>query len=108
MIIGTPKCKDTQKAKRFFTDRGKSFHLRDINVKPPTKKELENIARGDIESLIDTDSKAYKEGGYSHRIYEPLEELLEKPELMVTPIIRYGKDSVIGFDDKSIKKLLDK
>ena len=32
-IIGTKKCKDSQKAERFFKERRIPFHLRDLNDK---------------------------------------------------------------------------
>jgi arsenate reductase-like glutaredoxin family protein len=105
-IIGTAKCKETAKVKRFFSDRSINFHLRDINDKHLTKKELSNIARGDFDGLIDHDSKEYKKGGYDHRIYDPEEELLEKPGLLKTPISRSGKGVVVGFDEKELKKLI--
>jgi len=105
-IIGTPKCKETAKAKRFFSDRRINFHLRDINEKPLTRKELLNISKGNYDQLLDLSSKAYSEGGYDHRIYSAEEELLENPALLITPVIRSSKGIVIGFDSAKLKELI--
>ena len=32
-IFGTKKCKDTQKAERFFKERKIQFHFRDLTIK---------------------------------------------------------------------------
>lgn len=105
-IIGTAKCKETAKAKRFFSDRRIKFHFRDLNEKSLSPKEIQNISKSDFDTLIDRQSKAWLEGGYEHRIFDPEEELLDHPELIKTPIVRNDNGTVIGFDQKELKKLL--
>jgi arsenate reductase-like glutaredoxin family protein len=105
-IIGTAKCKDTAKAKRFFSDRGIHYHFRDLNDKSLSPKEIANISRNDPEALLDREGKAWIEGGYEHRLFDAEEELLENPALIKTPIIRNDKGVVIGFNQKALKNLL--
>ena len=44
-IIGTKKCKETQKAERFFKERNIQFHFGDLTIKGLSKGELDNIKR---------------------------------------------------------------
>jgi len=44
-IFGTKKCKETQKAERYFKERRIPFHFRDLTEKGLAKGELDNISR---------------------------------------------------------------
>lgn len=108
-IIGTKKCKETQKAERFFKERGIKFHFVDLNERALSKGEIQNIARNkNIEDLIDSEGKYYIENGYVHRVYDALEALLEYPELLKTPIVRFGNQSTIGNEQTIWKNWLKK
>ncbi len=52
-IIGTKKCKETQKAERFFKERRIPYHFRDLTEKGISKGELENINRAIPDRRID-------------------------------------------------------
>lgn len=107
-IIGTKKCKDTQKAERFFKDRNINYHFADLKERGLSKGELNNIAAGrDLEDLIDVNSKEYKKKNLQFMDFDPAEELLEHPELLVTPVIRIDKKVYVGFDAKALKKALE-
>jgi len=104
-IIGWKNCKDTRKAERFFKERGVSFQFRDLKEKEITQGELKNIcAKIKPEHLVDTDSKAYKKGGYDYLEFDPFEELLENQGLLKTPIVRYEKRVAVGADEKQWKQ----
>lgn len=97
-IIGTKKCKETQKAERFFKERRISFHFRDLNEKGLTKGELENISRAiPVEDLIDRESKRYKERGMQYMKFDIEEELLSDPLLLKTPIVRNERLVTVGY-----------
>jgi arsenate reductase-like glutaredoxin family protein len=97
-IIGTKKCRETQKAERFFKERRVPFHFRDLNEKGLAKGELENISRKiKIEDLIDTNGKRYKELGMQFMVFDIEEELLKDPLLIKTPIVRNGNLSTVGY-----------
>lgn len=107
-IIGTKKCKDTQKAERFFKERRIQFHFRDLNEKALTKGELDNITQKiNIENLLDTESKAYKEKGLMYMKFNLEEELLTHPLLLKTPIVRFNKNVSIGYKPEIWQKWLD-
>ena len=44
-IMGTKKCRDTQKAERYFRERNIQYQFRDLTIKGVSKGELENIKR---------------------------------------------------------------
>ncbi|WP_321992077.1 glutaredoxin [Marispirochaeta aestuarii] len=63
-IFGTKKCKDTQKAVRFFKERGITPHQVDLREKGISPGELSNIARAvGRDNLVDPESRAYKDKG---------------------------------------------
>ena len=96
-IIGTKKCKTTQKAPRFFKERGVSFHLMDLNQRAISPGELDNVLRRiDAEDLLDTESQTYKKKGMAYMEFDIREELLENPSLMKTPVVRNGKEVTVG------------
>lgn len=97
-IIGTKKCKETQKAERFFKERRIPFHFRDLMEKGLSKGELENICRViPVEDLIDTESKRYKERGMQYMKFNIEEELLDDPLLLKTPIVRNERFATVGY-----------
>ncbi|WP_304130890.1 arsenate reductase family protein [Ignavibacterium album] len=97
-IIGTKKCKETQKAERFFKERRIPFHFRDLTEKGLAKGELDNISSVvPVEELIDTESKRYKERGMQYMKFDIAEELLLDPMLIKTPIVRNGKLVTVGY-----------
>jgi arsenate reductase-like glutaredoxin family protein len=101
-IFGTRKCKDTQKAERFFKERGVSFQFIDLNKKGPSAGELENIARSvGEENLIDSGSREYQKRNLEYMEYDPLEEIEENPLLMKTPVVRYKKKATLGYDPET-------
>ena len=97
-IMGTKKCRDTQKAIRFFKERRVPFHFRDLTEKGLSKGELDNIKRSvKSEDLIDTDGKRYKERGMEYMVFDIEEELLNDPLLIKTPVVRNGSLSTAGY-----------
>jgi arsenate reductase-like glutaredoxin family protein len=97
-IIGTKKCKETQKAERFFKERSIPFHVRDLNIKGISKGELDNISRTiPIEELLDKKGKQFKKRNLEFMVYNIEEELLNDPLLFITPIVRNGKFTTVGY-----------
>ena len=97
-IFGTKKCKDTQKAERFFKERRIQFHFRDLTIKGIAKGELENIKRViPLEDLIDKEGKQFKKRNLEYMVYDIEEELLTDPLLLKTPIVRNGKLATVGY-----------
>jgi arsenate reductase len=97
-IIGTKKCKETQKAERFFKERRIPYHFRDLTEKGISKGELENIKQAiPLEELIDKEGKQYKKRGLQYMVYDVETEFLDDPLLLKTPIVRNGRLATVGY-----------
>ena len=106
-IFGTKKCKDTNKAIRFFKERRVQFQFVDLNEKEVSKGELNNIKRSvPIEDLIDKDGKMFKKMNLEYMAYDTEEILLENPLLFKTPIVRLKQKAFVGHDPDGWKELI--
>lgn len=96
-IFGTKKCKTTQKAIRFFKERGIKIHFVDLNEKGLSKGELNNIGRCvPPEDLIDREGKEFKKSNLVYMDFDIMEKLFENSLLLKTPIVRNGNKSTVG------------
>ena len=96
-IFGTKKCKDTQKAIRFFKERGIETQFIDLTEKKISKGELSSIAKYiPIEELIDKDGKEFEKSNLKYMSYDIEEMLLENPLLFKTPIVRGQNKASVG------------
>ncbi|KUG24829.1 arsenate reductase [hydrocarbon metagenome] len=101
-IFGTRKCKNTQKAERFFKERKADFQFRDLTEKGVSKKEFENFVQFyKLEELIDTEGKQYIKRNLKYITHDIETELLEDPLLFKTPIVRFNKKVTVGYDPET-------
>lgn len=104
-IIGTKKCKNTQKAERYFKERRLPFHFKDLTEKGLAKGELDNITRViPLDDLIDRESKRFKDRGMQYMVFDIEEELLSDPLLLKTPIVRNEKLVTVGYKPEEWKE----
>ncbi len=97
-IFGTPKCKDTRKAERFFKERGIKVHLVDLRERGVGPGELRSITQAiPVEELIDTEGKQYRKRNLQYMKFDIIRELLEDPLLFRTPITRNGHKVTVGY-----------
>jgi arsenate reductase (glutaredoxin) len=97
-LIGTKKCRDTQKAERFFKERRIPFQFRDLAEKGISKGELDNITRViPLEELIDKEGKQFEKKGMKFMVYNLEDALLGDPLLFRTPIVRNGRQVTLGY-----------
>jgi arsenate reductase len=107
-IIGTKKCKNTQKAERYFKERRIPFQFRDLTEKGLAKGELENITRViPLDDLLDRESKRFKDRGMQFMVIDTEEELLSDPLLLKTPIVRKERLVTIGYRPDVWKKWIE-
>ena len=104
-IIGTKKCKDTQKAERFFKERNIQFHFRDLTIKGLSKGELDNIKRKiPVDTLLNKEGKQFKKRNMEYMVFNTEDELLNDPLLLKTPIVRNGNLSTVGYEPETWKE----
>ncbi len=100
-IFGSTKCFDTKKAQRYFKERNIKVQNIDLKVKSFSKRELQSVIKsvGDLDVLINKDSKKYKESVIEYLGSEEskIEKLIESPEFFKTPIIRNGQKATVGY-----------
>lgn len=102
-IIGTPKCRETQKAIRWCKERRIDFQFINLCEKKLSEKEYESIFRSsEPKEYIDSEGAYYKKNGYAWRDFNPQEEVVDHPGLLKTPILRYKMKTHSGFDDSFI------
>lgn len=107
-IIGTKKCKETQKAERFFKERGIPYHFRDLSDKGISKGELENISRViPLDELINKESKRFKDRGMQFMVFDIEKELLEDSLLLKIPIVRNERLVTVGYQPDVWKEWLN-
>jgi arsenate reductase-like glutaredoxin family protein len=106
-LIGTKKTQAFRACERYCKERRLEFQTRDPQEKPLGRRELEAIATavGDMEALIDTESSAYRKRGLAWMEYDPLEELMEHPELLRLPVVRTDLGVEIAPDRAALERL---
>jgi len=104
-IMGTKKCKQTQKAERFFKERSIQFHFRDLIIKGLSKGELDNIKRRiPVDNLINKDGKQFKKRNMEFMVFNTEDELLNDQLLLKTPIVRNGNLATVGYEPETWKE----
>ncbi|MCI1208559.1 MAG: ArsC family transcriptional regulator [Treponema sp.] len=104
-IFGTPKCKNTKKAERFFRERRIPFQLINLFEKEMSPREFQSVVKavGGIENLIDRDSRDYSRIAWLSEEDIP-EKLTAEPQLMKTPVVRNGAGACCGYQPDCWKK----
>jgi len=107
-VFGTPKCKDTRKAERFFKERRIRIQFIDLREKAISRGELNSIRSSiPLEELIDVDGKEYERLNLKYLRHDIEEMLLTYPLLFRTPIVRRGNRAAIGYDPDAWKSFAD-
>jgi arsenate reductase len=108
-IFGTRKNRASQKAERWFKERGIPYHFVDMKEKGISPGELDSVARFiQLSELIDEDSQSYKKRGLAYMEFDIREELLEDPSLLKLPVVRNGKnDASLGLAEERWKQWIE-
>lgn len=97
-IFGKSKCFDTKKAERYFKERGIKFQSIDLVKKGISPGELKSVVQAaGLDALIDSrhpDAALLQYLAYDE---DKMEKLLENPALLKTPIVRNGRQAVVGY-----------
>lgn len=100
-IFGKKKCFDTKKAERYFKERGIKYQLVDLLDKGMSKGEFNNIQQvvGGYSNMLDKDCKDKNLMALFNYLSDDdkEEKMLEKPQLLKTPIVRNGRQATVGY-----------
>ncbi len=98
-IFGKSKCFDTKKAERFFKERRIKFQSVDLVKYGMSNGELTSVIRavGGLDNLIDSKAKNAAMLKYLASEQDKFEHLLDDPKLLLTPIVRNGKQATVGY-----------
>jgi arsenate reductase-like glutaredoxin family protein len=106
-LFGTRKCKDTQKALRFWKERRVRVHFVDLTVRGASRGELGRfVQKFGVEALLDREAKRFRELGLhaAHLTEARILALLEQePMLLRTPLVRQGNRLTVGLQDAEWK-----
>lgn len=106
-IFGTKKCKETQKAMRFFKERKIEIQFIDLTQKGMSRGEIKKVSSAiGIDNLINKESDAFLNKGLRYASYDGEDILFKYPQIMVTPVVRCGSKASVGFAPEEWKKLL--
>ena len=107
-IFGTKKSKDSQKAERFFKERGIKFQYVDMKIKGLSKGEFESVRKavGGLEAMIDQNCRDKDLLALITYIAEEdrAEKVLENQSVLLLPIVRNGKQATVGYQPDVWKK----
>lgn len=100
-IFGTKKCFDTKKAQRYFKERGVKFQFVDLKEKGLSKGEYTSIkqAVGGLDKMLNPKAKDQDALALIKYIADADrdEKVLEHQQVLLTPIVRNGKQATIGY-----------
>lgn len=107
-IFGTRKCKDTQKAVRFFKERRIKIHFVDLKERAASPGELNRFAQKfGSEALLDREGKRFRDRGL-HVAHIPEQRIMpllaDDPLLLRTPLVRSGAQLTVGLAEEQWKE----
>ena len=100
-IFGTTKCFDSKKAQRYFKERNVKFQFIDIKEKGMSKGELNGVlpAVGGLDKILNPKCKDQDTLALVKYIADEdkVEKVLANQQILLTPIVRNGKQATVGF-----------
>lgn len=109
-IFGTRKCRDTQKALRFFKERRVKVHMVDLDQRPASPGELRRfVQKFGAEALLDREGARFRNRGLhvAHLPESRIVPMLEEDSLLLrTPLVRAGNRLAIGNSPDDWKEML--
>ncbi len=107
-VYGTKKSNATRRVERYLKERRIDYHFVDLTQRGPSAGELTAIVRavGDVDSLIDTQSREYRRRNLEHLDFDPIEEIESTPGILRQPIVRTEKGVRVDPADSELSEIL--
>ena len=106
-IFGVRNSNATRAAERFFKERRVTVHFVDLKQRPMAAGEIRRfVERFGLEGLLDTEGKAYVDGGLKYLKMteaEMLARIAREPALLRLPLVRAGNLLSVGADENGWK-----
>ena len=98
-IFGKSKCFDTKKAERYFKERRIDIQMIDLARFGMSRGEMQSVlqAVGGVDALLDPKAKGAELVRYMAYEQDKIDRLLEQPQLIRTPVVRWGKKATLGY-----------
>ncbi len=110
-IFGVKDSQAARAAERFFKERRAEMQVVDLKKKPMSGGEIKRfIERYGWAGLIDTEGKAYIDGGLRYLKLsdsEMLGRIEREPKLLRLPLVRAGNRLSVGRDEEAWKAMLE-
>lgn len=106
-IWGTKKCRDTQKAIRFFKERRIEHQYIDLRQKGLSPGELKSVVRALGHVPLNRESKEFAKRATPGVSFNPEKLLLEYPLVTETPIVREGQKATVGYQPEVWRSWLE-
>ena len=105
-LIGNKKNRDVQKVERYLKERRIPYQYIDITKKELSEKEWKSIFNSvsDPMDVVDTEGQYYQKNGYAWKEYNPIEEIVNHPELLKLPVLRNGQKCCFSLDEAFIEE----
>ena len=100
-IFGTNKCFDTKKAMRYFKERNIKYQFVDMKEKGLSKGEYNSVkqAVGGLDKMVNANCKDKDLLALIKYIADEDkdEKVLENQKVLLTPIVRNGRQATVGY-----------
>ena len=97
-IFGKSKSFDSKKAERWFMERRIKYQYIDLVRYGMSRGELKSVASAaGLDNIIDWSNEDSAVLKYLASEEAKLDKLYEYPELLITPIVRNGKQATAGY-----------
>ena len=98
-IFGKNKCFDTKKAERYFKERNIRVQRIDLPRYGMSAGEFSAVlaAVGGVSALLDEKAPNAALVKYLAHEADKAQKLLENPKLLISPIVRNGKQATVGY-----------
>jgi arsenate reductase-like glutaredoxin family protein len=109
-IFGLKSSHATRAAERFFKERRMPIQFVDLKVRPMAPGEIKRfVDRYGLDELLDTEGKAYIDGGLKYlRLSnaELLSRIEKEPRLLRLPLVRASNQLSVGHDEDTWKAMI--
>lgn len=97
-IFGASKCFDTKKAERYFKERRIKYQYIDLFRFGISRGELNSVISAvGLDDIVNPKDQDYELYMRLARCEDRIDRLLEYPDMLLTPVVRNGRQATVGY-----------